>query len=838
MNQSRVDRYTSLLQWGENLVADSVAQELIAQPPIGNSGRGPDFLAYAEWTLHQLTALPRHAAAAHRLIVGPRKHWMANQSYHRQATLLDEFCHYPFGYVYTGLREAGRLTADDERTAKEFLEGSLRFWMEYPSYFCGTTELDMGNLGLTAACGADYAGRHIFTGDFGASLRAFGDKVWNGYWAVGDCPEDATNYEILHFVYMPLWAALRGEMPAVQEYVRNGAYERTLQQILPLGAPLDQGDGFWMSGWEGWIASFEIAAKITRDGRFAWAAQRILDYLLASGYRAATEDGVRRAKAGEARYLSSVTSLPQNLFFLAVAAQWTDESVVPVEPQGHTSTITYRSYVSLPDAWEQSPLGGGSAGMTMFPHGHGERREDKLIVRSGYSADANCLIAGLDQKAYHDHDDSGGILGWVNKGQVLLHGCGYHQRNLNAQNVLYVRPRSVNVAEELGQTYLSRGASYPRNRCTMDFIEDLSAVTFARFKSVHLCGLDATWQRTLIVPRDGACVAVLDEIASRSDDVWAAPLWHTQNVHEQGSHWADTDQGELWHFPNVSWSQQTQRLLISAPLGDSLQRIRQDNPDLEPRPTINMSREDRLRMWGQQECLYQLGDVKPGGRNWFLTLLLPHEPGVTGAAMAARIRVLAQEPSRELPPGSPPAWCLEITDEAGHKHLVGMVPPRLPTFYNVPKPDHHGYQASWVKTKDFGDPHADRSKWFTVKDGDKTVLTTDAEIFHVRQAGDRTEIAVRHMRNLEYAGLQHHAGISPCWAPTRLQVNGEFALQAGKNVARYACRNFSPLELSFGSAPKSVKVTGGVNGIASTVEVAGATLRVGLNGRAEIEASA
>mgnify|MGYP000017210633 CR=1 FL=1 len=45
--------------------------------------------------------------------------------------------------------------------------------------------------------------------------------------------------------------------------------------------------GAWMSCWDGWMASFEIAARITRDGRYAWAAQRLMDYFLASGYRAA-----------------------------------------------------------------------------------------------------------------------------------------------------------------------------------------------------------------------------------------------------------------------------------------------------------------------------------------------------------------------------------------------------------------------------------------------------------------------------------------------------------------------------------------------------------------------
>jgi hypothetical protein len=835
MGQSRRNRYLELLSWGDRLFGNEAGANMICHPPAGNSGRGPDFMAYWQWAMYEMNQDARHAELAKRLVAGPRKKWMADNTYHRQAALMDEFCHYPFGWVYTNLRDKGMLSKDEDGAACDFLEGSLRFWQEYPSFFCGSTELDIGNLGITPACGADYASRYIFKGEFGKSLRAWADKVWNDYWAVGDCGEDATNYEPLHFVFMPLWAKIRGQMKTLQKYVTH-SYERIFQQILPMGAPIDQGDSFWMSCWDGWIATFEIAARITRDGRYAWAAQRLMDYLLASGYQIALEEGAARLKTGEAQFSSKFTGLgdvglPQSMFFVTVAAQWADETVLPAEPGDHNSRVTYRYRVSLPEAWDTCLLGGISAGMTMFPHGQGDRHEDKLVLRGGYQADANCLIASLDQSAYHDHADSGAILAWVDKGAVLLHGSGYTQRRLNSHNVLYCRPRTSDVQVELGTTFFHRGEDFPRNRCTMDFVEDMSVAALARYKSTHLSGLDAQWRRTLIFARDGAFLAVLDEIESRSDDLWAAPLWHAQNVYAQGDNWADTDQGELWNFPNITWSRQTRRLLVAAPLG-LLRRIRQDNPDLEDRHT--QTRQDRLRMWGQQECLCQLAGVDRGGQGWFLSVLVPHEPGVPGEKVASGIRVLANEPSAALPPGSPPAWCIEITDEREVRHILGMVPPRMPVFYNVPRPDHIDYTPSWTKKVDVGDPHADRSQWLSVTDGGKTVITTDAEIFYLRKQGRRSDLAVRHMRNLEMEGLKHHADISPCWPPTRFQVNGEFTVDPQSTRAFYSCRNFNPIELTLGFEPSRLNVSGGVNGLASKAELAGAKINLALNGIAEV----
>lgn len=836
MSESRRELYLELLKWGETLIGDEAGLRMIRIPPVGNSGRSPDFMGYAEWVLYEITKNEKHAAAAHQMITGERTKWMAGKSYHRDCALMDEFCHYPFAFVLHGLSDKSMLSPDEEKVAKDFLAGSLRFWQEYPTHFCGSAELDVGNLGITPACGADYASRHIFKGKFAKSLRSYADGVWNGYWGVGDCPEDSSNYEVLHFTYMPLWGKIRGQMKPVQSYVANGAYERCLQQILPIGAPVDQGDGYWMSGWDGWIASFEIAAKVTGDGRYACMAKRVLDALLSGGFRKSVEESVSLAKAGDARHMGTLTGLPQSLFFLALAVQWADDSIEAVEPAGQSSSITYRTYSSLPNAFEQCQLGGGSAAMTMFKQGRGERREDKLVMRSGYGGKDNCLVASIDKKAYHDHDDSGAILAWADKGHLLLHCPGYHQRNLNAHNVLYVRPRTTDVEAELGATYCNRGVDHGRNRCELDFIEDFSSASFARYKSTHLGGYDATWRRTIIFPKDGAFLAVMDEIGNRGGELWGAPLWHVQNVLEEGPGWADTDQGALWAFPNTTWSVQTRRLLVCAPLTGKLKRIRQDNPDLEsPRPSF--TREDRLRYWGQQECLYQHGDVATGGRNWFLTILVPHDPDVPAKDVAKRVRVLANLKSEALPAGSPPAWCVEISDGHGGRRLVGMTPSRLPAFYNVPKPDHHGYMPSWAeKDGKVGDPHADRSHWMNVEDGGRPVISTDAEIFMVTQADGRTEVAARRMRNIEVGGLKHHSGITPTWAPTRCQVNCELESDKNGGRARYACRNYCPADLSFGFTPSKVKVSGGRNGISSIAKKDGELIKVEINGTAEVKA--
>jgi len=818
---SRKQAYVDFLREGEELISNERMLQRILRPniPVGGSGRAPDFMMHLEWVLYQATGDARHATVAHRMLTGDRERWSTADTYHRTTEVLDEFCHWPYAWTYCQLRDAGMLTGAESEAALAFLTQSLRFWQEHPTFHAGAAELDVSNLGITPAIGADFAARHIYEGDHATRLRQFADNVWAGYWRWGDCPEDATNYENLHYTFLPIWADLRGEREAMQAYVRNGAYERALQQVLPMGALLDQGDTMWQSGWAGWIAAFEMGAALTGDGRFAWAAQRLFDYARAGGFLERARQVVAHDAVAADRFTwNLISTYVMDLYFLGLAQQWCDERVVPRQPEGHATSITYRHKVALPYVVYE-----GSPAMTVFPHERGERHEDKVVLRGGYDRDANCIIASLDRKVHHDHEDAGAILSWTQRGSVLLKGPGYHQRQMQAHNLVFCAPAEADLKDAIEKIYSLRYQQHGENRCSLTCVEDFREVAMVGWQSVEYCKRPVTWRRTVVAPRDGAFLAVYDEMENRGDDLRVAPLWHTETVHAQADWWADCGIEHLSMRSRHYWKHNPRGLLVSFPLQEGpLQFVTQSNPDSEVNP---VRAAEELLGWRERSCLYQSKLLPKGGAVSFLSVLVPHSPDRTGQDVAARVRVVAREKD---------AWCVEVADETGlGRRLVGMVSPRHKRVIYVPRPDHTGYLPEWASREVPADVHGDRSTWFTAGD-----VTTDAELFYVRHDGDRAYVAARRMRAFEMGGLCHHAQISPTRAPTRLQVNAEFDLAPDEGRARYWSRYLNPIQLSFGFAPGAVEVASGMNGIDTTAELDGQTLNVSLNGVGTIVARA
>jgi len=540
-----------------------------------------------------------------------------------------------------------------------------------------------------------------------------------------------------------------------------------------------------------------------------------------SGYLSRMAELFRAEPLGSATHWAIVRNWASDAFFLCQAYQWCNDKIAPVQPKGFESTITYRHRPSM-----EGVFGRSSAAMTLNPHLRGERSEDKLVLRSGYDAQANHLVASLDRPAGHDHQDTGAIITWTHQGRVYLHGPFYYQREAVAHNLVYCGPMDKSPEEEIGTTYFTRARTdlTKTNRCVTNFIEDFSELTMTGYSSLSYHNRLATWNRTIIYPRDGAFLLVVDELDNRGEDFWAAPLWHFEKFHGSSDWWADCEHGDIPanDYTLNRWPVEPGRVLVAFPLRENaMSHLRQRNADFdEPRPHINL--EIVERHWSQQEMVYQAGKIAAGQKARFITLLLPHDVAEAAESAADRIKVVAQDKD---------AWCLEVSGKDGTSWTIGMVPPRMPAFYALPKKDHHGFMPAWLREKkmDVSDPHGDRSQWFTAGP-----ITTDAEIFCVRKSPGRTYMAMRRMRAFEMGNLFHHAEQSPHWSPTRFQVNAEFDLANKRSSVQYSCRNFCPIELSLGIKPGKLRVQGGVNGVATTAEAKNGVVHVALNGLGKI----
>ncbi|NQU76522.1 MAG: hypothetical protein HQ546_09450, partial [Planctomycetes bacterium] len=65
-SSSRRQKYLRMLIQADQLTGSPESLEEICFPPIENSGRAPDWLAYVHWSLYQATRKRRHAEIAKR----------------------------------------------------------------------------------------------------------------------------------------------------------------------------------------------------------------------------------------------------------------------------------------------------------------------------------------------------------------------------------------------------------------------------------------------------------------------------------------------------------------------------------------------------------------------------------------------------------------------------------------------------------------------------------------------------------------------------------------------------------------------------------------------------
>ncbi|NLG27931.1 MAG: hypothetical protein GX557_08470 [Chloroflexi bacterium] len=444
------------------------------------------------------------------------------------------------------------------------------------------------------------------------------DKFMADWLKVGDIAEDTSNYEPLTFVHVLLYGDYVGRTAEILADRNVGALaERYLTQVPPVGVMPDYGDSSWGVEWGLWLAVMLRFAACYGDGRYRWAAERFYAF------------------AQEQHWWDSADTVLKTSFdinALALAHAWLDEEVEAVRPTSG-SAVTYRTLYKLNFTPEPQPAPGHVVEWA-------ERREDKLILRSGWDRSDAYLCLNLQGRVSHDHSDAGAIITYTDRGAVLLHDTSYIQRHNEFHNLLFVQAEDAPFARPPWPHSGERYAYKPQMRYLVEF----PRVVLSAFESRGYFGYPITHVRTVLFDKQRAPVAIHDRALIHEGSYALGPLYHVAQVTGQGAHHFCTDQGQPYHHHGIQLSSPEARLVIALPLasGDLGEFVQEaaEHP-------FRYAGEKRglpdafFDSFNNDTCVYQFRRAEAGEHVHFLTLLAPQGVADDSSAWAAHIQVLA-----------------------------------------------------------------------------------------------------------------------------------------------------------------------------------------------------
>ena len=452
-------------------------------------------------------------------------------------------------------------------------------------------------------------------------LESYAEEIWKDWWAIRDNPEVTSLYEPFTQTSLIRVAELKGiEEQYFSDPIVKASFERCLQHLSPLGVMIKYGDSGWGDSWGFWAAVFEKAASHYSDGRFKWAARRILDYAYDQEFwknaSNSEKDGDVSLAAKHCRYS---TVLVEG-YGMVLAVLWSKDEIQEQVPD-YSCGITHRyPPSSCPPFTRDKPV------------------QEKLVLRSGWKKDDGFMVISLLKKMWHDHYDAGAILCLSSKGSLLLQSPAYMWREPRFHNGLLIRAEKE---EFLSPQETLSSESFAR----VKFLSEHSCASFASISSSKHQGYPVEHTRTVIFGKKSHIVGIWDVAITADGTYQMGPLYHTQKIVSQGKTYFDTRHEFMMSINGNYWVNKPYNLLILFPL--STGKVSKGSPQLpenywdgywEP-SWIYIYEQSRT----QHQCLYQVARAVEGERKSFLSLLIPHSPEEDAATIAKSVRVISSD---------------------------------------------------------------------------------------------------------------------------------------------------------------------------------------------------
>jgi hypothetical protein len=447
-----------------------------------------------------------------------------------------------------------------------------------------------------------------------ADWKRYSDLVFRDFWRSKDVPQNDTGYMMGPLIIL----TCGGDQWTGDDRVYTGPemqwlWDRLIVEVTPDGAVNPYGpNGGWNSTADYRLAMLERLAAKTGDGRYAWVAKKLFQYL-------AYQD-----PSGDA-------ALPKldhgNAWLICLAWLFADERVEPAQPSNGSLWTKRAEAIRVPHTDKSlTELLLGDAD-PRENHGHiccswfltDKVWPDKLVLRSGWNSGDFFGVVELHPTSFPANP--GGIMGLNRWGAAFTQIVT--SKGASTENRLLIEDRSGKAApryhpDKKRINEFWKSGEMPDIQSEVTFFKDTLEATYASVKVQNMNGLPVTYERAFVFVKNGFLVTREIVTFEESFPARVGPLWNTQNIGPQvGDHWANT--------------------FISAPVGDNGRRSCPTPPvDLlvwfAPKASCQLQAIDRFAQDPRTvACPNQLrytwtGDAEQGQRLHFTQVYYPHMP--------------------------------------------------------------------------------------------------------------------------------------------------------------------------------------------------------------------
>jgi hypothetical protein len=549
------------------------------------------------------------------------------------------------------LRKGGVLTAADEGWVKEMilrLNRTVHVWETPETFWRGSMHRAQGE-GVMKWLAAQW----YPDAPEAAQWRAYSKAVWNDFWAYRDNPANDVNYYMGTLFPIVLGVEQMDRTPSGQtpkEFFTDPGmlriWDRLAETITPDGAVVPFGPS---AGWDSHpgqrIWMLEAAARWTGDGRYRFAAHRLMNYVL------------YQEKAFRSQHMMDG---PYTTESIALAYFDADDMIKPV-PMPAASTVLYH---------KETLRVNGKKGAAAYLEGldpaadkahiccnllvTNQEKPFKLVLRSGWNPGDLYMLVDIFPR--HEPMNVSGIIGLTRWGAPFTISP-VSKAVTDVQNMTMVEDLSGTATPVTNPNPNTVDAYY--QEVTVEPFIDRPLATYAMVNVTDYLGFNMTHHRTFYFIKNR--FAVVKDVSDFKESFLArvGPVWRTQRLAAVGPNWADT--------------------YLENPVGAETVKLRAPSANLlvyhaaQPGAALDIAQfgkvGDPYAYAPLRERYAWQGVVQRGVPVHVTTVLLPHSPLQTGTALAAGIDVLLDTPAQSV---------LRLRAEPGRTEWIVLNPAGTP----------------------------------------------------------------------------------------------------------------------------------------------------------------
>ena len=369
----------------------------------------------------------------------------------------------------------------------------------------------------------------------------YSQLVFNDFWRMKDVPQNDTGYMMGPLIILACGAdQWTSDDRAYTDPGVKRLWERLLVEVGPDGLINPYGpNGGWNSTADYRIAMLERLAAKTGDGRFRFAAAKLLNYLRYQSNDVALSNGDSsyRIDAG-ANWL------------IALAYLFADDSVKPVQPSPDSLWTTRVEAIRIPhtDKEVTERLLGNADPRENFGHIccswylTGKEWPDKLVLRSGWGRGDLFGLIELHPTSFPANP--GGIMGLNRWGtpftQVVTSKGASVENRLLIEDVDSTAQRRFHP-DKMRINEFWRSREMPDIQSEVTYFKETADATYATIRVRNMDGLPVNYRREIVFVKNRFLATRESVVFEESFSARVAPLWNTHNVGPQiGNHWANT----------------------------------------------------------------------------------------------------------------------------------------------------------------------------------------------------------------------------------------------------------------------------------------------------------